>query len=471
MIVERYDPVNLFEMVPKLKLEMEPELAQLDQLLEDDVLFARVKDDLARRYPNSARLGRRSTPVEVILRMLVVKRLYDWSYEQTERFVSDSIVLRQFCRLYLESVPDDTTLIRWANQVGSQTVASLNDRVVELARSLKITRGRKLRVDSMVVETNIHHPTDSALLADGVRVISRLLRGAKKVLPTEVASQLGKKEAFRTRNRSVRRVAQRLHRIARRKGEKAREELKEAYQKLIAITQASCAQAVRVVGALRGYADEESGARRLLEGLEHFVPLVEQGIAQATRRVLHDEQVPAQQKILSLFEEHTQIITRQKMGKPREFGRKVLIDEVDGGIISRYEILEEVGREHPHLPASLEAHQEHFRRAPQLLAADQGLYSAENERLAHQAGVKRVVLPKSGRLSHEREQHEKQRWFKRGFRFRAGIEGRISVLGRAFGLDVCLDHGEEGMGRWVGWGILAHNLRQIARKQVARQAA
>ena len=472
MIVERYDPVNLFEMVPKLKLEMEPELAQLDQLLEDDVLFARLKDDLARRYPNSARLGRRSTPVEVILRMLVVKRLYDWSYEQTERFVSDSIVLRQFCRLYLESVPDDTTLIRWANQVGSQTVASLNDRVVELARSLKVTRGRKLRVDSMVVESNIHHPTDSALLADGVRVISRLLRGAKKVLPTEVASQLGKKEAFRTRNRSVRRVAQRLHRIARRKGEKAREELKEAYQKLIAITQASCAQAVRVVGALRGYADEESsGARRLLEGLEHFVPLVEQGIAQATRRVLHDEQVPAQQKILSLFEEHTQIITRQKMGKPREFGRKVLIDEVDGGIISRYEILEEVGREHPHLPASLEAHQEHFRRAPQLLAADRGLYSAENERLAHQAGVKRVVLPKSGRLSHEREQHEKQRWFKRGFRFRAGIEGRISVLGRAFGLDVCLDHGEEGMGRWVGWGILTHNLRQISRTQAARQAA
>jgi IS5 family transposase len=471
MIVERYDPVNLFEMVPKLKLEMEPELAQLDQLLEDDVLFARVKDDLARRYPNSARLGRRSTPVEVILRMLVVKRLYDWSYEQTERFVSDSIVLRQFCRLYLESVPDDTTLIRWANQVGSQTVASLNDRVVELARSLKVTRGRKLRVDSMVVESNIHHPTDSALLADGVRVISRLLRGAKKVLPTEVASQLGKKEAFRTRNRSVRRVAQRLHRIARRKGEKAREELKEAYQKLIAITQASCAQAVRVVGALRGYADEESGARRLLEGLEHFVPLVEQGIAQATRRVLHDEQVPAQQKILSLFEEHTQIITRQKMGKPREFGRKVLIDEVDGGIISRYEILEEVGREHPHLPASLEAHQEHFRRAPQLLAADRGLYSAENERLAHQAGVKRVVLPKSGRLSHEREQHEKLRWFKRGFRFRAGIEGRISVLGRAFGLDVCLDHGEEGMGRWVGWGILTHNLRQISRTQAARQAA
>ena len=472
MIVDRYDPINLFKMIPKLKLEFEPELAELDRLLDDDVFFEGVKADLSRRYPNSGKLGRHSTPVEVTLRMLVVKRLYNWSYEQTEHFVNDSIVLRQFCRLYLEPAPDDTTLIRWANQIGSETVASLNDRVVELAHSLKVTRGRKLRVDSMVVETNIHHPTDSALLGEGVRVISRLLRRAKKVLPTEVASQLGKEEAFRTRNRSVRRVAQLLHRIARRKGEKAREELKEAYQKLIAITQASCTQAVRVLEALREHADGGAKLGRLLaEKFEHFLPLVEQGIAQATRRVLHDEQVPAAEKILSLFEEHTQIISRQKMDKPREFGRKVLLDEVDGGIVSRYELLEETGREHPHLPASLEAHQEHFGRAPQLLAGDRGLYSAENEKTAQQAGVKRVVLPKNGKPSEKRKRHEKQRWFRRGFRFRAGIEGRISVLGRVFGLDRCLDHGEEGMGRWVGWGIVAHNLRQIARRQVERHAA
>src|SRR5215213_675011 len=282
MIVDRYDPMNLFEeLVPELNLQIEPELAQLNRLLEDDELFRLVKADLSQRYPNSAKLGRHSTPVEVIVRMLVVKRLYGWSYEQTERFVSDSIVLRQFCRLYLESAPDDTTLIRWANTIGANTIASLNDRAVELARSLKVTRGRKLRVDSMVVETNIHHPTDSALLADGVRVLSRLLRRAKKALPAEVVGHLDKEEVFRTRNRSVRRVAQRLHRIARRKGEKARKELKEAYRKLIAITQASRAQAERVVEALRGYADDPGARRRLLERFEHFVPLVEQGIAQA----------------------------------------------------------------------------------------------------------------------------------------------------------------------------------------------
>jgi transposase, IS5 family len=468
MIVDRYDPINLFKMVPKLKLEFEPELAQLDRLLDDDAIFERVKADLAKRYPNSARLGRHSTPVEVILRMLVVKRLYGFSYEQTEHFVCDSIVLRQFCRLYLEGAPDDTTLIRWANLIGAQTVAALNERAVELARSLKVTRGRKLRVDSMVVETNVHHPTDSALLGDGVRVLSRLLRRAKKALPTEVADQLSK-EAFRTRNRSIRRISQQLHRIARRKGEKAREELKEAYQKLITITQASCTQAREVIEAL--WEQDDVGAGRLLKRFEHFLPLVEQGITQAARRILEGEQVPAIEKLLSLFEEHTQIITRQKMGKPREFGRKVLIDEVDGGIISRYEILAEIGSERSQLPRSLKAHQEHFGGVPELLAGDRGLYSEENEKTATEAGVKRVVLPKSGHLSGERERHEKQRWFRRGFRFRAGIEGRISVLGRAFGLDCCLDHGEEGMGRWVGWGILAHNLRQIARTQAARQAA
>lgn len=207
MIVDRYDPINLFELVPKLKMEFEPELAQLDQLLDDDELFKLLKADLLKRYPNSGRLGRHSTPAEVILRMLVVKRLYGWSYEQTERFVCDSIVLRQFCRLYLESAPDDTTLIRWANQMGPGTLASLNDRVVELARSVKVTRGRKLRVDSTVVETNVHHPTDSRLLGDGVRVVSRLLRRAREALGKE-ASHLGK-EAFRTRNRSVKRLTRR----------------------------------------------------------------------------------------------------------------------------------------------------------------------------------------------------------------------------------------------------------------------
>ena len=154
----------------------------LDRLLDDDEIFSRVKADLSRRHPNSETLGRRSTPVEVILRMLIVRRLYDWSFEATERNVSDSLVLRQFCRLYLEAAPDDTTLIRWAKLIGPETLECLNERAVALAFERKATRGRKLRTDATVVETNISHPTDSGLLSDGVRVLGRLMGRAKEIL-------------------------------------------------------------------------------------------------------------------------------------------------------------------------------------------------------------------------------------------------------------------------------------------------
>jgi IS5 family transposase len=466
MLRDRHEPMDLFALVPKLGLEMDPILTELDGLLDDDVIFQKVKADLARRYPQTLTRGRLSTPVEVLLRLIAVKRLYRWSYEQTEHFVSDSLVLRQFCRVYLEPVPDDSTLIRWANQIGPKTVEEVNDRVVELARSLKVTRGRKLRTDSTVVETNIHHPTDSKTLSDGVRVLSRLLHRAKGVVGQGVELA---KDVFRSRTRSVRRLAQQIHRVSRRKGEEAAESLKQAYAKLIEIAEASKAQAEQVRDALKGRADEM--AKRLVEQFEHFLPLVGQAISQATRRVIDGEVVPSKEKLLSLFEPHTQVIVRHKAGKPTEFGRRVVLDEVDGGIISRYEITEEGGgQDHPYLKASLEGHRQRFGRAPYLLAGDRGVSTPDNEKLAEEAGVKRIVLPKVGRISPERQKLERQDWFRRGFRFRAGIEGRISVLKRCQGLDVCLNHGEDGFGRWVGWGIVTANLVRIARTQVARQA-
>src|SRR6187551_3065393 len=172
MLRNHYNRTDLFALVPQLDLRFEPQLEQLDRLLDDDELFDRVREDLARRHPRTRSRGRPSTPVEVILRMLVVMRLYGWSYAQAEYFVNDSLILRQFCRIYLEKVPDDTTLIRWAQLLGPETLQRLNDRAVALARSLKVTRGRKLRVDTTVVETHIHHPSDGALIGDGVRVLS-----------------------------------------------------------------------------------------------------------------------------------------------------------------------------------------------------------------------------------------------------------------------------------------------------------
>lgn len=466
MLRERYHPMDLFALVPKLSLAMDPELAQLDWLLEDDLLFQRVKADLLKRYPNTATLGRYSTPVEVILRMLVVKRLYRWSYAEAEHFVSDSIVLRQFCRLYLEPVPDDTTLIRWAHLIGPESLRELNDRVVELAWSLKVTRGRKLRVDSTVVPTNIHHPTDSGLLEDGVRVLSRLLRRAKRVRGETI--HLGQ-EAFRSRTRSIRRLGQQVHRLAHRKREDKVEVMQQVYGRLIRVAQQSLRQGVKVREALTA----QSGklAQGLLQQLDQFLPLLEQTITQTGRRVLDGEIVPAKEKIVSLFEPHTQIILRHKAGQPVEFGRKVWLDEVDGGIISRYVVLEQAGQDHPYLKGSIAGHQERFGKVPWLLTGDRGVYSRANEKLAREAGIQRFVVPYAGKGPPERLRLEKQPWFRRGYRFRAGIEGRISVLRRCYGLDRCLDHGEEGMGRWVGWGIITANLVKIAQKQVARLTA
>ena len=210
MIRDRAEPVQLFELVPQLQLRFEPELAELDRLLEDDELFQQVRGDLARRRPQSLRTGRPSTPVEVILRLLVVKHLYGWSYEETEHFVNDSLVLRQFCRLGLAPAPDDTTLLRWANLIQPATMHRLLDRVTELARQRRVTRGRKLRTDSTVVETAVHYPSDSGLLSDGVRVLSRLVKRARPLLPELGEAATAARELFRDRTRSARRLAQRI---------------------------------------------------------------------------------------------------------------------------------------------------------------------------------------------------------------------------------------------------------------------
>jgi IS5 family transposase len=166
MLRDRYEPMNLFALVPALSFTLEPTLARLDVLLDDDLLFQEVKADLARRFPRTLIDGRPSTPVEVILRLLVIKHLHGWSYAQTERWVNDSLVLRQFCRVYLRSVPDDTTLIRWAGLIQPATLQRLLDHVVGLARSLKVTRGRKLRLDGTVV-SDLHPSPDRQHAAPG----------------------------------------------------------------------------------------------------------------------------------------------------------------------------------------------------------------------------------------------------------------------------------------------------------------
>jgi transposase, IS5 family len=466
MLRDRYAPVDLFALAPALALEFEPVLARLDTLLDDDVLFRAVRADLARRYPRTRETGRPSTPVEVILRMLIVRRLYGWSYAEAERFVGDSLVLRQFCRLGLERAPDDTTLLRWAALIRPATLDELLDHVVALARRLQVTRGRKLRVDSTVVGTTIHHPTDSSLLADGVRMLGRLVRRAKPVVGAALA---GVRDAFRTRTRSARRQLQRIHRLARRQGEAAERERRGAYARLCDVARRVVRQAERVRRALgAGAAPGARAAERLATGLDRLLPLARRVIGQAERRVLRGERVPAEDKVVSLVEPHTALITRRKPGKEVEFGRKLWLAEADGGILTDARVLAGNPSDAPQVMPTLTRHERQFGRPPRLLAGDRGCSAAGVRRAAAAAGVQRVALPHTGPPTAASRARERERWFRRGYRWRAGIEGRIGVLQRIYGLDRCPDHGADGLERWIGFGVLAANLVTIARATAAR---
>ena len=461
MLRDRYAPVDLFALVPAWALRFEPELAELDRLLEDDQLFHQFRADLARRRPHTTETGRPSTPVEVILRLLVLQHLYTWSFEHVEQFVNDSLVLRQFCRLGLEPVPHFTTLLRWANLVQPATLHRLLDRVTELARSLQVTRGRKLRIDSTVVETPIHYPTDSSLLADGVRLVSRLVGRARDAL------RAGAEHVFRDRTRSAKRLAQRISSTpATRQGKQERPDL---YAQLLHVARASLRQAEQVQQRLAR--STARTAPRLRGALAHVVPLIQQVCAQTERRIFQNEVVPAAEKVASLFEPYTAIIRRGKMRHPAEFGRKLLLDEVDGGLVSRYLLLPGNPPDAASLPSSVAHHRAQFGHAPSVLTADRSFFTLENERGAQCAGVRTVALPRPGPLSPERRRYEHRPAFRRAYRFRAGVEGRISLLKRRFGLARCRYHGEAGMERWVGFGILAHNLRQISHSIATRCAA
>jgi len=459
MLQDRYEKDKLFEGILQLTHEMDPILAKIDQVLADEKLYQMIRQDLAKRFAHTEETGRNSTPVEVVERMLAVKHLYGLSYEQTEYQVRDSLVLRQFCRVYLEDVPDDTTLIRWAGVIQPETLQRFNERLIELARQLKVTQGRKLRTDGTVVETNIHPPSDSSLLADSVRVIGRTLQRAKQVV-TET-EQL-RKDVFRNRIRRVRQMARQVGEAMRKGGETAQTEGKAAYQKLVKATQATVQQAKQVLPVLRKTATPQ--AKKLAQTLETFLPRAEQVIQQTVRRVFHDEQVPVQEKILSLFEPHTTIIRRDKARTPLEFGRKVWFSEVEGGMVSRWEVLQGNANDKKQWLPSVDHHIQLFGKPPEQASADRGVYSIRNESRAKKRGVKHVILPKPGYKSEERKQYEKQSWFVRGRHWHNGIEGRISVLKRCFDLDRCLDHGETGFEKWVGWGVIANNLRVIGRK-------
>ncbi|MBO0783387.1 MAG: ISNCY family transposase [Ktedonobacteraceae bacterium] len=456
MLIDQYAREDVFARVPELAAEIDPVLRHLDSLLDDDRLYQQVRADFGKRYRSTLVHGRHSTPVEVLLRMLILKHLYQWRDIETEGRVADSLVLRWFCRVAFHGVPDASTLWRWEQTLQPETIHALNDHVVELARQAKVTKGRKLRLDATCVQTNIHHPTDSGLLVDSVRVLSRLVRRAKGFVKDQMSNV---QQVCRSRLRTARHVAQRLHRQLRRKAEDKEAQQKELYQKLIQTTEQMVQQATRVIATL----EQQTGsqAKRLLSQVQAILPLVERVIAQTRKRVLEGKKMASGEKVLSLFEPHTRAIPRHKGGALVEFGRHVILDEVDGGIVTRFEILSHP-TEHGQALEAVAHHQAIFEHPPGLVAGDRGVHSADTEERLITAGVKLVAIPAAGKLSEERRIFEHTRCFRRGYRWRAGIEGRIASLRRDYGWRRSGYHGQDGMERWLGLGVIASNLRRIA---------
>ena len=201
--------------------------------------------------------------------------------------------------------------------------------------------------------------------------------------------------------------------------------------------------------------------------LRHFLPLVEKVVVQTGER-LWKGNTHVVGKILSLFEPHTQVIRKGKPDKPTEFGRLVRIDEVENGIVSGYQVEEGNPADTEAWRAALKQHQVSFGAAPRLATADRGYFSAANEREAKDQGVEKVALPARGRLSRVRAERQKQPWFRRALRWRAGCEATISTLKHAFSMQRATYKGEAGFQRHVGWSIITKNLISLARWGVQR---
>ena len=447
----------------------EPWMKIADEILDDEELIDLVYEALRRRRPQSATRGRKGTPAEVALRMLVLKHMRNWSFEIVEREVRANLVYRMFTRVGAEKVPDAKTLGKIERALGPEIIEKVQGRIVGIAAEKKIVKGRKMRVDTTVTETHIHYPTDSSLLGDGVRVLTRTMTRI-----VEIAGQTG--ERVRNRMRSVGRRVLEIARTSRSKAQKqSQERLQAGYKRLLNATGQVVAQAKRIAEEVK-QGIKKSKKRidqlrldALRAELERMIPLVRQVMHQTKAR-LFGNNLHAPEKLVSLFETATQIIRKGKSSKPTEFGRLIKIQEAENQIITDYEVCDQRPADSTLFIKSIEAHQQKLGRVPHLVAADAGFYSEANEKAAHKMGVKRVSMPNRSTKSAERRRLQKKRWFRQGQAWRTGCEGRISVLKRRHGLDRCRYRGDDGMKRWVGLGVIADNLINIGRI-LALQAA
>jgi IS5 family transposase len=441
---------SLWESVlPPELFHMNEELTQVDKLLDDE----RFLTPFQKKF--DSKIGRPTTAVATYLRMMYLKYRYQMGYEVLVKEVSDSFAWRRFCHLSLEEkVPESSTLIKLTHKYGEETVKALNEALVLKLKESRLVRGKKLRIDTTVVESDIHYPTDTGLLNDGINIVTRVVNRLKKLAP-----DIGKQ--FVNHTRQAKGLYLRLVKTMKGRTGKDSPAVKKTCRKLVKISQ-------RVIASGKAV-QKELELRRKVSPLVHgftqrlggWIDVVEKVVGQTKEVIRGNRHLP--RRLVSLFDIGARPIRKGKSHKDTEYGRKVLIGETDHGIISTYEVLAENPSDVTLLRTGVKGHRRLFRKRLKAVAGDRGLYSRANEDWLKDTGVKQISIPARGKISKERRQYQRQSWFKRLQRFRAGCEAKISLLKRKFGLGRSRMRGNTGAKIWIGQGIFTYNLWQAVR--------
>ncbi len=453
--------VSFGDLELRRRSELTDSLTQISDVLDAvPELLTMVHGDLVAglKKPGTGRAG--LTPIQV-LRAFVLQRMENLDLRSLAVRISDGISCRVFAGFDAQPVPSHHAFNRAFNRLRPETIRRINEAVVRRAVVLGVEDGRMLRVDTTVVETNIRFPTDAGLLWDSNRVITRWVRRLLVEVPRARSS-------FHDRTRSARRRYQAISRMTR---QERQTQQPPKYREMIRITEETVAIARTVSAKARTRAQaiaamQPERAMRiwtLIDTISRYCNLADRVLAQTRRRVLRGEQVPVAEKVFSVFEPHTDLIVRGKTNKPVEFGHKVFLAESGAGLITEYRVLDGNPTDDNRVAESLDSHRHTFNQAPDLYAADRGFYSAAALAACSDAGVKLECIPyRGGAKSIARATYEKSKPFKRGQRFRAGIEGRISVLVRGRGMRRCLSFGRRRFEVLVGLAVLANNLLVLA---------
>ena len=449
---KRTKQMNIFH--ASFKKEIGKELEVMSKILDENpkVLNRVFKDLIGINQPE---VGRTGMTAEQVLRCGILKQYRNLTYEELAFHLEDSQSFRAFSRLEMGQYPSGSTLQENVKALKEETWEYINQMVTGYGKEKGVEKGQKIRIDSTGVESNIHYPTDSTLLQDGIRVITRLLNDSYQLSP---------KPAYHFSDHN--RVAKR--RVFKIKNTKSPKERQKAYKDLLLIADEVRGYGLSAISALEAYpgeGDQVIFIRNLIEELMRAIGLFDRIMDQTRRRVIYGEKVPASEKVVSFFEDHTDIIEKGK--REIVYGHKVFLTGGKSGLILDCLIVSGNPADTDLFMPLLERQERIYGKPPLQMAADGGFASLDNLTKAKQMGVKDVSFSKKRGLSVL--EMVKSNWvYKMLKNFRAGIEANISRLKRSFGLTRCTWSAWEGFKQYVWSAVVSYNLSLLAKRQLAQ---